>query len=304
MLRKPFAGFASLAAILAFTALLPATAAAVGNLADITVIDRNTGATLPVHLHQGRYWVAGQPGSRYAVRLHNKSGGRLLSVMSIDGVNVISGETAGTSQSGYVFSPWERYDLTGWRKSQAQVAAFYFTALPDSYAARTGRPDDVGVIGVALFREKPPAVSNVMPRPQPWGRRDGAGAGASADRERSEAPSAPSTPAAAAPPAGEASGPAKSATADSAVGEIRAEQRAKAESKLGTGHGQRETAPVTYTSFQRAQDTPDEVVVIHYDSRANLLAMGVIAEPRPPVRPRPFPGQPEIGFVPDPPGRW
>jgi len=27
-------------------------------------------------------------------------------------------------------------------------------ALPDSYAARTGRPDDVGVLGVALFRKK------------------------------------------------------------------------------------------------------------------------------------------------------
>jgi hypothetical protein len=46
------------------------------------------------------------------------------------------------------------------------------------------------------------------------------------------------------------------------------------------------------------------VFVINYDSRANLLAMGVISEPRPPVRPRPFPGQPEIGFVPDPPRGW
>jgi hypothetical protein len=35
-----------------------------------------------------------------------------------------------------------------------EVAAFYFTSLPDSYAARTGRPDNVGVIGIALFRER------------------------------------------------------------------------------------------------------------------------------------------------------
>ena len=46
------------------------------------------------------------------------------------------------------------------------------------------------------------------------------------------------------------------------------------------------------------------MITIAYDSRENLVAMGVIREPRVPPRPRPFPGQPEIGYVPDPPGRW
>ncbi|MBL8386389.1 MAG: hypothetical protein JNM90_25115, partial [Burkholderiales bacterium] len=264
--------------------------------ADITVVDRGTGQTLPVYRHQGRFWVAGQPGRNFAVRVHNRSGGRLLSVISIDGVNIISGETAGTGQSGYVLSPWERYDLTGWRKSEAQVAAFYFTALPDSYAARTGRPDDVGVIGVALFREKPPAVSGVAPRPVPFGRRDNSGASADA-RERAEAP---------APGAAAAEGVAASKSApsaDAAPGESRA-ARAPAAPKLGTGHGQREHAPIETTTFERARETPDEVVVIHYDSRANLVAMGVIREPAPLPRPRPFPGQPEVGYAPDPPRGW
>ena len=94
-------------------ALAPHAALAAGSLADVSVIDRNTGLTLPVFQHQGRYWVQGNPGSRYAVRVHNRSGGRLLSVMSVDGVNVISGDTASTAQTGYVFSPFERYDVTG-----------------------------------------------------------------------------------------------------------------------------------------------------------------------------------------------
>ena len=47
-----------------------------------------------------------------------------------------------------------RVDIAGWRKNLARTAAFYFTELPDSYAARTGRPDHVGVIGVAVFRER------------------------------------------------------------------------------------------------------------------------------------------------------
>ena len=282
------------AATVALGSLASPPAAAVGSLADITVIDRATGQTLPIHQHQGRYWVAGQPGSRYAVRLHNRSGGRLMSVISVDGVNVVSGETAGIEQTGYVFSPWERHDIAGWRKSQAQVAAFFFTPIANSYAARTGRPDDVGVIGVALFREKPAAVSNIAPpRPMPYGRRDSSGSGASADaRERAEAPAAPSAQAGQSGSLG---------AADKAVAESRAAAPPQAEKKLGTGHGARESAWVEYTAFQRAQETPDEVITIAYDSRENLIAMGVIREPRAPQRPRPFPGQPEIGYVPDPP---
>lgn len=297
MSRNPSLARALIAAVLTFGGLSPLPASAVGTLADITVIDRATGQTLPIHQHQGRYWVAGQPGSRYAVRVHNKSGGRLMSVIAVDGVNVVSGETAGIEQTGYVFSPRERHDIAGWRKSQAQVAAFFFTPIANSYAARTGRPDDVGVIGVALFREKPPAVSNIAPpRPIPYGRRDSSGAGSSADmRERAEAPAAPAAQ----------GGPSGSlGAADRAVAESRAPAPAQPEKKLGTGHGARESAWVEYTAFQRAQDTPDEVITIAYDSRENLVAMGVIREPRLPQRPRPFPAQPEIGYVQDPPGRW
>ncbi len=68
--------------------------------------------------------------------------------------DVITGETANPAQSGYVLGARKSLDIQGWRKSLAQTAAFYFTSLSDSYAARTGRPDDVGVIGVALFRRK------------------------------------------------------------------------------------------------------------------------------------------------------
>jgi hypothetical protein len=64
-----------------------------------------------------------------------------------------------------VLSPRGSLDIRGWRKSLSQTAAFYFTALPDSYAARTGRPDDAGVIGVALFRRKsePKPIAPIAP---------------------------------------------------------------------------------------------------------------------------------------------
>jgi hypothetical protein len=128
----------------------------VAQLADVRVIERDSGTSLSMTYYRGEYWVAGRPGARYAIEIRNHEGGRMLAVTSVDGVNVLSGETAAWNQSGYVFSPGERYRISGWRKSDSQVAAFVFTASPNSYAQRTGRPANVGVIGVALFKERPP----------------------------------------------------------------------------------------------------------------------------------------------------
>src|SRR5713226_1781310 len=129
-------------------------ALALGGLADLTVYDRTEARRLPVYWHQGRAYVAGKPGNEYQITLRSLRED-VLAVVSVDGVNVITGETANPAQSGYVLGARASLDIQGWRKSLAQTAAFYFTTLPDSYAARTGRPDDVGVIGVALFRRKP-----------------------------------------------------------------------------------------------------------------------------------------------------
>ena len=141
---------------------LSTQALAVGRMADVNVFDRSNGRRLPVYWHAGQAYVVGRPGSEYRVEVRNREGGDLLAVVSVDGVNVITGESAHPAQSGYVVGPRGRLAVDGWRKSLERTAAFYFTALGDSYAARTGRPEDVGVIGVALFRRKP------EPLPQPF----------------------------------------------------------------------------------------------------------------------------------------
>jgi hypothetical protein len=132
-------------------------ALAVGSLAEVSVIDRSDGRRLPVLWHAGTAYVVGTPGNEYRISVRNREGGEVLAVMSVDGVNVITGETAHPRQSGYVLAPRGRLEVKGWRKSLARTAAFYFTELGDSYAARTGRPENVGVIGVALFRKRPEA---------------------------------------------------------------------------------------------------------------------------------------------------
>ena len=148
----------ALRAVTVLVLCLPLQALA-GMAVDVEIRDRRSGRVLPVYWHDGERHVAGEPGREYEIRLRNRERRRVLAVTSVDGVNVITGRTASPSQSGYVLDPWGFLEIDGWRKSMDDVAAFYFTDLHDSYAARTGRPDNVGVIGVALFRE----VSRPMP---------------------------------------------------------------------------------------------------------------------------------------------
>jgi hypothetical protein len=157
-----------------------ANACAVGALADLTVYDRTEGKPLAVHWHEGRAYIAGRPGNEYQLMLRNRSGEEVLAIVSVDGVNAISGETADPAQTGYVLDRGRALEIRGWRKSLAQTAAFYFTALPDSYAARTGRSDNVGVIGVALFRRKPsePPLSSMSPAAPRSKAKEAAGASA------------------------------------------------------------------------------------------------------------------------------
>jgi len=177
-----------------------------------------------------------------------------------------------------VLGAHERFSVKGWRKSLDRVAAFYFTTLPDSYAARTGRPANVGVIGVALFRKKAEPVVRHAPYPLS---RDHAGAGVEAQ------PSAPAEPRAADQASREDIAGAASAS--------RAEAESRKSARLGTGHGQIEVSQVTYTEFERASETPAEIITIYYDSHRNLVAQGVIRVPSI-ARPDPFPAR----FAPDP----
>jgi hypothetical protein len=171
--------------LLAGALLFAGQALAQGGLVDLSVYDRTGNRRLTVHWHEGRAYVVGKPGNEYRVALRNRQREEVLAVVSVDGVNVITGETAEPSQSGYVLAPRGALDIQGWRRSLSQTAAFYFTSLPDSYAARTGRPHDVGVIGVALFRKKtaPPRspIGKVVPhgaeRPESDQRAEGLGTG-------------------------------------------------------------------------------------------------------------------------------
>jgi hypothetical protein len=272
--RNPMRTLLASLAALVLSAATGSAPAVAGHYVDVNVIDRDTGQTATVYAHDGQYWIAGTPGHRYAVRLINRSGERVLAVLSVDGVNAVSGETASAQQTGYVLAPWQQTEVAGWRKSLSDIAAFEFTALSNSYAARTGRPDNVGVIGVAVFRERQPQY---RPYDDAISSREAPASRPRAQAEKRASAGIGSRDSAARAPAPVASMPQES---------------------LGTGHGEREWSHARQVAFQRDSRHPVEVTALRYDSHPNLVAMGVIARPyhRHHEAPEPFP----IGFVPDP----
>ncbi len=285
-----------LAAAIAVIALAWA-AKALADPVDLQVVDRDTGQTLRVWRHDGRLYVAGEPGDRYSLRVTNHTDRRVLVVLSVDGVNILTGETANYDQDGYVFYPHQSYEVTGWRKSTSEVAAFTFAPLPDSYAARTGRPADVGVIGMAVFDERvAPPETYAAPETRSDSTNEPDRVEDSAGAKSLGAPLAEPAP----PPASAAQRAAGGFGAPSSV-VADAERR---DERLGTAHGAREWSTVTMVDFERASPYPQFVRQIEYDTRDHLVAMGVIPSWRAPEhRPNPFPSNAgDEGFVPDPPG--
>lgn len=233
-----------------------------GQRVQMRILDRDAYEELPQYGYRGQAWVPGTPGHRYAVQLTNRSPSRVLVVLSVDGVNAVTGQTATANQAGYVLAPYATMEVAGWRKSMRDIAQFYFSDIDDSYAARTGRPHDVGVIGIAVFDEarRVPLPPVYLPERR------------AADSSTANAPGA-------APP----------------IAQSRAQE-------LGTGHGEREYAPVSRTGFVRASPRPVQVTEVRYDDARALAERGIGPGRygRRDDEPRAFPG----GFVPDPPRGW
>lgn len=240
----------------------------------VEVLEAQSNTPLPLFLtHQP--FVGGEQGIAYRLRLTNVTNRRLLVVASVDGMNVLSGQPAATSQGGYILEPYGQVSIDGWRKSLNEVAQFVLTEPRSAYASQTGRPGNVGVIGFAVFEEAPayePPPTVFTPAAPSSSARDGIsrdlgiGAAGTAEKSASRSAAAPS---------------------------------------LGTGHGARQASPVRRGNFERASASPSAVLSLRYDSLQNLEDAGIAQRVRGERNrdPSPFPG--DHGFVPDPPvRRW
>lgn len=120
---------------------------------DVQVI-RDNGETLPTFALKDRFYVQGNANERYVIRITNPTPNRVEAVVSVDGLDVVDGESGDLRKRGYVVPPYGETRIEGFRTSSADVATFRFSAVSDSYAGKKGKARNVGVIAVALFEEE------------------------------------------------------------------------------------------------------------------------------------------------------
>ncbi len=239
------------------------------------------GVPAPTFFQAGGSYVLGQQGQRYTLRVANHTGRRIEAVVSVDGRDVVDGRPAETGKRGYLVPAWGQVEIDGWRLTRAEVAAFRFSSVADSYAARTGSAREVGVIGAAIFPER------YVPRPRPlelpYSERrreeyydapdDLESGGRAADKSaesQSAAPPAPSASAAAGRPSARSS-------SDGA-----AEPAPSRRHGLGTEFGEAHDSSVRQVAFVRANaGSPSIVLGARYNDREGLVALGIDVEPDP-----------------------
>ncbi|MCC6215726.1 MAG: hypothetical protein IT376_12750 [Polyangiaceae bacterium] len=235
-------------------------------------LEDGEGDPLPVYVHRGQTWVLGEQGERYAIRVSNPTSRRVEAVVSVDGRDAVSGRVADYARDrGYVLEPGGSVTLRGFRQSLERVATFRFAAPEDSYSARRGTPENVGVIGVAFFPERArrPAIADD-------------------DTRRRPRPPAPRSS-----PRREGRSEGRGAAAD---------RSAEAPSGLGTEYGESRYDEAREVGFVRASPRrPERIVVVRYDDAEGLEARGIDLWSRP--RPHPHPAEPFPGsrFAPPPP---
>jgi hypothetical protein len=260
--------------------------------------------------HEGRLFLEGRKGTDFTLRLKNLTRKRILAVVSIDGLSITTGEEASTKEGGYVLGPRETLNVPGWSLNNDEVARFFFHKAAESYAAKTGKPRNVGVIGAAIFKEKPTHHSLLRGVTLDMGGySDPNGTGGTAKGpvfqtfycNTSGGVPGPETTftssSHAAPGEVNCNAVMDSCTVEPSEVErgVQASNQVKGQietaSEIGTGFGRRQGFRVQEVSFERENQNPDEVMEITYDTRKGLEKRGVDLNWRPTVaRPSPFPG--------------
>ena len=106
--------------------------------------------------HDGKIFIEAKEGSEYAIEIKNNTWKRVLTVCSVDGLNILNGEAADEQGPGYVIGQFLNSKFDGFRVSDEKVAKFKFGNKGSGYAEskKDGSEKNVGVIGVRIFSEK------------------------------------------------------------------------------------------------------------------------------------------------------
>src|SRR6267378_1829180 len=124
------------------------------------------GRRLTEYAARGRRYDEELEGAEYEVRVHNPSGARMAVALSVDGLNSIDARhTSAWDAHKWVIEPYGTISVRGWQMSGESARRFYFTTERDSYAAKLGQAQNLGLITAVFFRERRPVTIMATPRP-------------------------------------------------------------------------------------------------------------------------------------------
>ncbi len=125
------------------------------NMHNVSMHVQVNGRACKEYTHNGMSLIEARSGTNYTVKIKNDNPYRIMTVVSVDGLDVISGKTAAESDTGYIIDAHGTLDVKGYRISDKDCASFIFTSKGKSYVQQTkGDATNCGVIGLRAFGEK------------------------------------------------------------------------------------------------------------------------------------------------------
>src|SRR5205823_12686727 len=117
------------------------------------------GRPVPEYAARGRRYIEAFEGAEYELRIHNPLSVRVAVALSVDGLNTIDARhTSAWDAHKWVIDPYGTIEIGGWQMSSSGARRFYFTSERDSYAAKLGQAQNLGLISAGFFRERAPFI--------------------------------------------------------------------------------------------------------------------------------------------------
>lgn len=133
------------------------------------------GHPIQEYFKDGKHYIEARKSNEFSLRIRNNGSKRIVALPSVDGLSVLDGKETGMNSQGYIINGYDSLTIDGWRVTDSEVRKFFFTNPEDSYAKRKNKGNNLGVIGVAIFREKeehvcpsPIIIHDDYPKDYPW----------------------------------------------------------------------------------------------------------------------------------------
>jgi hypothetical protein len=144
--------------LMVFAVALPLFARTVDGTPEVTVLAGGT----PLHeyVHRGSTYIEATRGREFTIRLRNPTAQRVAVALAVDGLNTIDAKHSDAwSASKWVLEPYETAEISGWQVSDRSARRFFFTGERNSYGAKLGVTQNLGVIEAVFYRERVPRYS-------------------------------------------------------------------------------------------------------------------------------------------------